>query len=342
MRHKFVIAFLFMAACGGDGKPQIGANKDNVCSQIASVTCYNLYQCCSEGQIESFLRVSDPRTEAECITDVTRLCDQQIGLVDASIKAGRVTFDSAAMNACLKALVAPDGTCSSVGSMLPWTTACMNPAWVGTVAAGGMCTHGFECANPTSAYCAPNQVCTALPTEGMPCAVAGGVTECASGFFCGGGTCHAQVAAGGMCNSNQQCQKGNFCNNAQPRVCEAVHSAGQACTGSASCQSNQCLPGVCSGTTASCFTSADCQFNGGHCSNNPNMFCNTDGTCGAGTCSVGGTACTAQAQCTGAGNTCVFPNTCILSTCTGNIVCADTQVEADYCTNAVTAIPTPP
>jgi len=339
MRHKLVIVFLVMAACGGDGKPQIGANKDNVCSQIASVTCYNLYQCCSEGQIESFLKVSDPRTEEQCITDVTRLCDQQIGLVDASIKAGRVTFDSATMNACLKALVAPDGTCSSVGSMLPWATACMNSAWVGAVAVGGMCLHGFECANPTGAFCASNQTCTALPTEGMPCV--NGV-QCAGGFFCGAGTCRAQLAAGGMCNSNQECQKGNFCNTAQPRVCEAVHSAGQPCTSNLACQSNKCLPGVCSGTTQNCFTSTDCQFNG-HCSNNPNLFCTTDGTCGAGTCSIGGATCTTQAQCTAtASGTCMFPNTCVLSTCTGNIVCGDTQVEADFCTNAVAAIPAPP
>jgi hypothetical protein len=332
MNRKFVIAFLFIASCGGDGKPQISANKDNVCSQIASVACYDAYQCCSEGQIENFLGVSDPRTEQECITDATRLCEQQIGTVDASIKAGRVTFDSAAMNACLKALVVPDDACSTVDSTLPWAMACMSSAWVGAVAVGGKCLHGFECADPTKAFCAQNQTCTALPAEGMPC---GNGVQCAAGFFCGAGTCRAQVAAGGMCNSSQECQKGNFCNDAQPRVCEAVHSAGQSCTSDQACQSNRCLPGVCAGTTISCRNDTAC---GSRCSND-NSFCLTDANCGAGTCSVGGAACTTQATCTAnGGGTCVFPNTCKQLSCIGNIVCADTQIEADYCTDSVAAL----
>jgi hypothetical protein len=339
MHRRFVIAALVMAACGGDGKPQIGANKDNVCSQIASVTCYNLYQCCSEGQIESFLRVSDPRSEEDCITDVTRLCDQETGLIDASIKAGRATFDATAMNACLKALVAPD-SCTSVGAMLPWAAACMKSAWTGAVPVGSACMQGFECADLTASYCAPNQRCTVLPADGMPCVAGNGTMECAAGFFCNIGTCRPQLAAGGMCASNQQCQKGNFCNTAQPRVCEALHATGQACSGNLSCQSGKCLPGVCSAGAGSCFTNTDCQFNN-RCSNN-GAFCTTDASCGTGTCSVGGALCTSAAGCTGAGNTCVFPNTCILSTCSGNPVCADAQVSVDYCTDAVAARPTPP
>jgi hypothetical protein len=336
MRHRFVIAFLITLGCGGDGKPSVSANKDNVCDQIANVACYNLYQCCSEGQIESYLKVTDPRSEADCVTDVTRLCEQKIGVVDASITAGRVTFDEKIMNACLKALIVPDDACSSVGSVLPWAEACMDPAWVGTVAVGGMCSRGFECANPGSAYCAPNQTCTALPTEGMQCAGPG--VGCAQGFYCGGGTCHAQIASGGVCTSNLQCMKGDYCNNAPQRVCAALQAPGQPCTSSQSCLSNQCLPGVCTGTTASCFTGADC---GGRCSNN-NGFCTQDRDCGSGTCSVGGTVCTTPGPCAGAGSTCVFPNTCNLTACTGNIVCADSQVNADYCTGAVTSVPTPP
>lgn len=336
MRHQIVIALCVVMGCsGGNNKPQINATKDNVCNQTASVACYNMYQCCSEGQIEKFLNVSDPRTESECVSDLSRLCDQQIGIVDASIAAGRMTFDASTMNNCLKALIAPDNSCSSVGSMLPWAAACMTSAWVGVVAVGGACSHNFECANPDAAYCAPNQVCTALPTEGMSCAG----QNCAAGFYCGGGTCHAQLPAGGMCAANQQCLKGNYCNNAQPRVCAPLQAAGQPCTTSQSCQSNQCLPGVCAGSTTTCLSNSDC---GGRCSNNNNAFCTQDRDCGVGACSVGGTACTNANQCTGAGNMCVFPNTCNLITCNGNVVCADTQVEADYCTGAVASVPTPP
>lgn len=335
MRTSLMIALLIVVGCGGGGgKPQVNANKDNVCGQIADVACYNLYQCCSESQIESYLRVTDPRTEDQCRSDVTRLCEQRVGIVDASIKAGRVTFDGKIMNSCLSALTLPDNACSTVSSTLPWTAACMTTAWVGAVANGGMCSYRYECADANS-YCAANQTCTALPTDGMACSVAG----CASGTFCTGGTCRALLGAGAQCNSTAQCMKGMYCNNAATRVCATLQGPGQPCTGNQSCQSNQCLPGVCSGTTNTCFANTDC---GGHCSNNANAFCTVDGNCGNGTCSVGGATCNSPAQCVGIGNTCVFPNTCVLSSCVGDVVCADTQIKVDYCTGAVGALPAPP
>src|SRR5260221_10529860 len=50
-------------------------------------------------------------------------------------------------------------------TLFPYTT-----LFRSKVALGGMCAHTFECAtSPDAAYCASNQMCTALPTEGMPC-----------------------------------------------------------------------------------------------------------------------------------------------------------------------------
>ena len=334
MNSRIAIVMLLVAGCGSDSsKPSVGANKDNVCSQIAAVACYDLYQCCSEGQIESYLHVADPRTEDECTADVSRLCEQKIGIVDASITAGHVTFDSKIMNACLTALIAPDNACSTVSEMLPWTAACMDSAWVGAVGTGAACSYGFECAG-TDTYCAPNRVCTALPTDGMVCSQAG----CATGAYCANGTCRAQVATGGMCNTNQQCQKGLYCSGNQTRTCAPLRGPGETCTGSQSCKSNQCLPGTCSGSTNTCFADTDC---GGRCSNNQ-QGCQMDRDCGNGTCSVGGTTCQNANQCTGVGNTCVFPNTCTLSSCVGNVVCADTQLTVDYCNGAVSSMPNPP
>jgi hypothetical protein len=340
MKTRFWIACLIIAgagACGGGdgGKPSVNATKDNVCSQMAAVACYDLYQCCAETQIEAYLRVTDPRTEAQCVSDVTRLCEQRTGIVDASVTAGRVTFDGAAMNACLKALIVPDASCTTVSAALPWAAACMTSAWAGTVAVGSSCAHTFECANAGTAYCAANQTCTALPTEGMACAAG----ACATGFFCQGGTtCHAQLAVGATCTANQQCQKGNYCTTGATRVCAALRTAGQSCTGNASCTSNQCLPGTCAGSTQTCFASSDC---GGRCGAT-NNFCNFDRDCGNGTCSIGGATCNGPLQCVGAGNVCVFPVTCNLTACAGDVVCADTQVSADYCTGAPAALPTPP
>ena len=209
----------------------------------------------------------------------------------------------------------------------------MTSAWVGTVAVGGMCSYRFECAG-SDTYCAANQTCTALPTEGMTCSPEG----CATGFYCGNGTCHAQLPAGGMCNTSQQCTKGNFCTNGQPRTCAPLQGPGQRCTGDQSCQSNQCLPGTCAGSNNTCFVDSDC---GGRCSVG-NFSCQQDRDCGQGACSIGGAQCNSQAQCTGVGNTCVFPNTCVLSSCVGDVVCADSQISVDYCTGAVASTPTPP
>lgn len=329
-----LIAALAVVACNDSGRPQPSANKDNVCNQIAQVVCYDLFQCCSEAQIESYLRVSDPRTEGECESDVTRLCEQRTAQVDASVKAGRVTFDGAAMTACLKALTV-NGDCTSIGAALPWVEACMQPAWIGAVAVGSQCTRSYECAGTGAAYCAANQMCAALPTEGMACANG----TCATGFYCGVGTCHALLPAGATCTSTTQCAKGNYCTTGATRQCAALRNAGESCTGNAACASSQCLPGTCAGSSTTCFSSADCT---GRCSNNANAFCTLDRDCGNGACSIGGATCTGPTQCVGAGNVCVFPNTCTLNACMGDVVCAGSQVSADYCTGATAAVPPPP
>jgi hypothetical protein len=56
-----------------------------------------------------------------------------------SLAAGRVELKSDALNGCLNAMLAPDGTCSTYGDELPWLEACTAEVWVGKVAAGGAC-----------------------------------------------------------------------------------------------------------------------------------------------------------------------------------------------------------
>jgi len=331
-------AVLFVVGCGSDSsKPSPSANKDNVCDQLAAVACYDMYQCCSEGQIENYLNVSSPRTEGECNDDVRRLCEQNIGIVDESITGGRVTFDASIMNACLKALIAPDDSCSGVGTMLPWAAACMETAWVGTVAIGGSCSYRYECAGHES-YCAANQTCTALPGNAAPCSPAG----CATGFYCGGNnTCRAQLAQGTQCAQSRECATGLYCGNngGGNQTCSPLQGPGQPCTGNQSCQSNQCLPGTCAGTANSCFSARDCN---GRCSNDAGQQCQQDRDCGQGACSIGGAQCNTTQQCGANGGTCVFANTCIQAACVGDVVCSDSHVSVDYCTGAVDSLPQPP
>jgi hypothetical protein len=330
-----VCVFAITLGCGSDGdRPSIGSSEGNVCDQIAAVACYDIYQCCSEGEIERDLNVSDPRTEDQCKQDVSKICERRLATAEASFTAKRVKFDGKVMDTCLKALLAPSDTCATVDTMLPWTEACMDTAWVGQVATGDQCFFTFECANPGTQFCGANQTCVALPGDGQPCSPQG----CAKGTACNGTTCRALQAAGGPCTSTQSCETDLFCDFSQPTpMCEPLQDGGQPCTGGQSCKSGVCNPGTCANTGQSCFTSANCSR---HCSNN-NNFCGTDGDCGAGHCSIT-TGQTCFSQTCPASETCVFPNTCVPGSCTGSIVCAATEVSIDYCTGAIGNLPLAP
>lgn len=329
-------AFVVLTSCGGTG-PEIDTTQDNVCDQIARVACFDMYQCCSEGEIERTLGVSDPRSEAECQSDLRTRCKRVIADLDFSIKNKHVKFDSKVMNACLQEFVAPENTCVTVEAMKPWAAACMTSAWTGTVAAGSTCDFNYECV--TNNFCNTNRMCTALATEGMPCSALG----CASGLFCdtaavGGAVCHPLLGSGVACTSTTQCQKGLFCDTAAPvglRNCTPLRNNGETCSASSTCMSTVCLTGTCSVTGSSCLTDASC---GGRCSNIPTMSCTVDSNCGPGTCSMTGAPCTLPTDCTGAGNMCVFPNKCNFNKCMGN-VCADAHLTIDYCTGALSDLP---
>ncbi|HZJ63751.1 MAG TPA: Dickkopf N-terminal cysteine-rich domain-containing protein [Kofleriaceae bacterium] len=314
---------------GGGGRPSVSTSQDTVCDDVADVACYNMYQCCAESEIERFLGVSDPRTEEECRDDVRVICERQLATIDFSIKNKRVRFDAAVMDTCLKAIEAPADTCATIDSMAPWTAACMDGAFVGTVETGAQCDFAYECAKDNT--CNASRLCAALPGDGMACL---GQT-CASGLFCNAGTCRPQIASGGTCASTAQCQKGLFCDTAGTRTCTPLHAVGERCTGNATCVSNTCLPGMCADTQATCFSSATC---GGKCEDDQSP-CSLDSTCALGTCS-GPTpnACFSNTDCV-APNTCVFPVKCVHTECVGDVVCADPHVTVDYCQGAINALP---
>jgi hypothetical protein len=320
-----------LAACGGG--VEIDADEHNVCGEIAEVACHNMYQCCSEGEIEDFLEVTEPRTEDECRSDVERLCDRGSGSLQDSIEDGRVRFDAARMNDCLSAIVAPDGVCVDIVTVLPWTMACMDSAWVGTVGIDGQCLFAFDCAGAPDNFCAPNQKCAAKPTAGFPCG-----NGCASDFYCMTGICQPRLAVGAPCTSTSQCQDELFCDTAaMPMpVCAARQEGGAACTSNLACESGNCVPGTCMGTSTQCYRDMDCSS---RCADD-GSFCTTSANCATGTCSVGGNLCTADATCTaGGGDTCVFPVLCLSGDCIGDPVCTARTLTVDYCTGALNALP---
>jgi hypothetical protein len=347
MRVTLGIALTCLVACGSDnGKPSISTTSDNLCDQIAAVECYDLYQCCSEGEIESDLGVQDPRTQDQCRDDIKKRCERALAPIESSIKAKRVTFDASVMNACLKALLAPDNECATISmDMLPWADACMMEPFTGNVPIGGMCYYTFECMGASmttgmngTAYCAPNETCTALPTDNQPCSSTQG---CAGGYYCNftNDTCQALLGQGGACTGGNQCQKGLYCDlSTGTGSCQPLHGGGEPCTGNQSCESNQCLPGQCMRSFGTCYTSANCQR---YCGSGPRMggTCFSDVDC-EGHCSTTTTQlCTSSATCPVGppAETCVL-YTCVPDTCVGDIVCGSSQVDADYCTGPRTVL----
>jgi hypothetical protein len=335
MRSILGVSFVWFCfvACG-DGV-SVGTNANNVCSEIAEVACHNLYQCCSEGEIEDFLNVSEPRTEPQCKEDVKRMCQRDIARLDEGIDKKRVKFDSEIMNNCLEALVAPSGACATVEQTVPWAEVCMNSAWVGLVADGSQCFGTFECASKDS-FCAPNQTCTAKPGPGQACGISPG---CSTGNFCQAGTCRPQLAENAQCTSTAQCLQPLFCDFAAAiPICTSVRDGGQPCTSDSACKSGDCIPGTCAGSTQSCFTSATC---GRRCTNN-GATCAQDSNCGPGQCSVTTTMmCNNTTMFCPGIETCVFPLLCQPGACVGTPVCAQAQLVVDYCQDALGDVPFP-
>lgn len=331
---------LALAACGGSG---IDANADNVCSEVAKVACHNMYRCCSEGEIENFLGVDEPRTEAECTADISKLCQRSVAALDFAIEENRVRFDAEIMNRCLEALEAPSDTCATVSDVLPWAEECLSSAWVGIVADGGKCLQQLECG--ADSFCAPTQVCTARAKGGEACTR----LPCAGDFFCDGAVCQDRRAAGAACTSSAQCEQPLFCDTtAAVPVCAALREPGERCTGDASCKSRECIPGTCSNSGFQCTSNDDCD---GRCTDNLSS-CTSDAQCGgrrrcSGTgalctmalppdpepCPVGQTCCPAAQTCDAV--------TCTLDQCEGDIVCAENLVLVDYCQGAIGDLPIP-
>jgi hypothetical protein len=330
-----------VVACSGDDAVSIGTNQDNFCSQIADVVCHNVYQCCTESEIENYLNVSDPRTELQCRDDVTRDCERDAPEVRDSLKAGRVTFDPAKLNACLTAVLAPDGVCSQVVTDYPWKEACdiKNVPWVGTVATDGQCFFSFDCAGSPDSFCGPDQKCHMKPGAGFPCST-GGV--CASAYYCGSNnTCTQKLAVGAACLTGQVCEKDLFCDSkgttvTTDDVCAAKQPGGAACFGDQGCSSGDCISGLCQGSTfQTCYADTGCL---NHCAGLANQNCGVSGDCGRGFCS-GNTSltCYDTAECTAqsAGTCGLYPYTCVPTDCVGDSVgvCTSAIRTADYCTN---------
>lgn len=346
MRLGFVsgLGLLVGLLAGCQDGISVDATADTFCDEYAEVACHNMYQCCTEEDIESNLGVTEPRTEAQCREDKKRECVRGSAELRDSLDAGRVTFNADAFNNCLDALLAPDGSCAMYVDKYPWTDACKEQPWVGTVAVGGACFFNHDCAGaPKSAVCGPDQKCAALPVGGFPCMNG----ACAEDFFCGTGSiCQAKLAEGTPCTSDFECQDELFCDpDATPApACASRKAGGEACTGDQSCLSGDCVPGQCRMTGTSCYTDdqcfARCADDNGFCDVGMDWECNTSGHCDQ-VVSVTCSGSTADDQCVtaAAGTKCVFNVACVPGECVGDPVCTAPLYLADYCLTGMGLVP---
>ena len=175
----------------------VDADQGNFCDEVAEVACHNMYQCCTEDQIESDLGVTEPRTEVQCREDKKRECIVANADVRDSLKAGRAHVRCGKFQRILRALAAPDDTCATYVTERPWMEACKTAAFLGTVATGATCFFSHDCqGGPTASAARTRSVSGTDRRVPVPAGF------CA-GLYCGtGGTCVQKLAEGAPCTSN--------------------------------------------------------------------------------------------------------------------------------------------
>ena len=232
---------LLVAACGGGSNGNVPL--DQLGQKLAATTCTKIFQCCNAAEImQQFKDVNPPiTTEAQCeqyyggLLSALVVPDYQ-----ASVAAGRITYDGDAAGACLDAigsLSCSQYTATSNSALPTSVTACMQLT-TPRVASGGACTQGYECTtnNCVGATVMPggmNQdgMCEDLPAAGQPCDF-----NCQTGLYCGvpqGGSsevCIAQHADGASCQADDECTSGT-CTGASGSGGGTCGAAQPVCTG---------------------------------------------------------------------------------------------------------------
>ena len=207
----FVLTSMALGAgCGSDdsGSEKKNVPIDDVPEMIASEACAALSDCYG-AELSWVLGGED------CKTRVQAQFEDAISALEASIEAGRTTYDGTRIEACLAAVRAAG---CNVGEAFE-SDVCRS-AIDGKVETGGECAFDHECSG--DAYCKSSSACP--------------------------GTCAAAEAVGGNCETNDQCSVGLYCASDTKR-CYQPPAAGDLCGGS---EATECAPGLfCAGANDS-------------------------------------------------------------------------------------------
>ncbi|MBN2498032.1 MAG: hypothetical protein JXR96_25800 [Deltaproteobacteria bacterium] len=355
MRKSWAFPFLVLAlACssGGDDedrleRPAPEVSGDNYCAELAKVACYNMFQCCTGAQIESYLGVTISTDERSCRRDVELLCEQRSAVYEYAVEQGTVSLSVEQAQSCLDSLLAPEEQCFAFLAEAPWSGCSASP-FEGQVSSGGDCLYTFECAN---GFCGPDRKCQALPQLGEECPT--GV--CASSLFCNPttGLCTPRKDRDDDCQYSSECEAGLFCNfTPDGATCEPLRNVGQECSSDAQCESGFCVPGLCD-DGSECFQDSDCP---GICETS-GTACRRSSDC-PGLCQVSAESCSTRWECPELYQLCdngscvisqescidhedcpefleICANEACLGGCQSRPVCGESLAVVDYCSDAV-------
>jgi hypothetical protein len=218
------VLFLLTAAflgCGSSGRGGGGAIPlDQLANEYAAAYCRKLFTCCDVAE-----RPSTPAgsgDEATCRANYQTTIASQFADIQAAIEGGILIYSGVKARACFDALVALPCTEWGGDEALERIPDCVHMVW-GTVAPGGACIEGRECADG----------------------------------FCDLGSCVLNAKVGESC-VGKPCQGGLYCDtddvSGALTTCAALQSNGAPCNFDAECRSGGCgdvTPGSC-GPTAIC------------------------------------------------------------------------------------------
>lgn len=112
-----------------------------------------------------------------------------------------------------------------------------------TSSTDGIVPSGYTCNVADGVSCdSMSGACKALGMVGDACS--GSQYECVTSAYCSFADrkCTTRVAAGGMCDSSDSCEKGAYCASG---TCKTQLAVGDACTSSQECASSDCINGKC-------------------------------------------------------------------------------------------------
>jgi hypothetical protein len=213
-----VVLVAALAGCGpsaGGGSGGGGAVPlERLGDEYAAAFCRKVFACCDAAERQATtLGTGD---EAACRVAFGATIADDIADVQASVAAGITTYDGQKARRCFDALVGLP--CAEWGGddapeRIPDCTQMLR----GTIAPGGACLGGRECADGA---CSSDGTCVANAGAGESCLGRGcrGALYCdtdASGALT---TCVAYQPNGAPCSFDGECRS-NTCGSATPRVC---------------------------------------------------------------------------------------------------------------------------